>query len=205
MTFELDAVGQINKLEKRITRLESLEGGLGIGTGFTLIDEIVLPDSLQTSVELEIPDNTFQSLCILLSVRYVDIDDQGSSPLYLRMNGDEDASYDWGYRVGALVGYTTALLDTQIELGEISCLGVGEGPVYFASLEGWIVHHSDGDKITPITWMSGCWFSENGGDDDWRDFKGSGHWRNTLAITGLEFFGGTFEINSKFSLYGIGV
>lgn len=212
--FELGAVSRLTDLDRRVSRLETLEtppGGVG---GFTLIEEIRLTANAQEFKFENIPQ-TYQHLYWDASLRATMVpatSNTGWEIIYLQMNGDTGANYAWGEITVAFPAQ--AVNDTKIQVGRVIVPYTGT-PTYddaYTSQTGWMHHYHSTVKKTPVTWILGTMsatVAEVG--RSLAPWKGSGVWDNTAGITELRFHGFTavspnlwFRPSSRISLYGVG-
>ncbi len=208
------AVSLLDNLQRRVSRLETLEAGVGGVGGFTLIETIRLTAEAAEFKFDNIPQ-TYQHLFwdSSLRCRWIGPFTGSSFPdVFLQMNGDTAANYAWGAALGAAF-YSQAVSETRIRVGRMPTPGSGI-PTYnenYASAAGWINHYQSTAKKTSITHHGGMMAGTSG--EVPRTFllwKGSGVWDSLDAINELRFHAWVgvssvvYRAHSRISLYGVG-
>ncbi len=225
MTFPIDPIRISDDLEKRVSRLETLEeAGAATGGFWTLIEEQILTDNAQTVITFDNIDQSFETIVFLISARWYD--GGGSSPLRMRWNDkikypspSTNGIYCWGNLQNATNFWS--FIDDYIELGDMSSRATGSVfPTLFdifTTMVAYIPDYHRDDGIHPVIWHAGGYKTADASAAEWINGRGFGTFEIDGAgtdfrsdpLTKITFgsWGGTathFGINSKFSLYGFG-
>jgi hypothetical protein len=139
-----------------------------------------------------------------LEIRMVTQDTNSSnrwlSGISLQFNGDTAANYAYHYLVGSAgsVSSSGGTAGTDILLRNVTT-GTFTSGIHGSTLVS-VLDYTNTSKNTTVRYLGGAYgHSENGVS------FGSGHWRNTNAITSISIVGAitAFTTSSRFTLYGI--
>jgi hypothetical protein len=113
----------------------------------------------------------------------------------MQFNGDTSSSYSWHYIYGD--GSSTAAGAGATQAFIYNSIIATNASIYNGFIID-ILDYANTNKYKTTRELSGV--DRNGGGEValW-----SGNWRNTAPITSITFSNGTFDTNSRFSLYGI--
>lgn len=166
---------------------------------YELITSTVLSSSAATVTFSSIPQ-TYKHLEIRMVTSDTNSANRWLSGISLGFNSDTAANYAYHYLEGSGGSVTASggINGTDILLRNVTT-GTFTAGIHGAAVAS-ILDYSNTSKNTTVRYLGGCYAnSENG------IFFGSGHWRNTNAITSLSIVGTftAFTTTSRFSLYGI--
>ena len=113
----------------------------------------------------------------------------------MRFNGDASSSYSWHYIYGD--GNTVSAGGGATQAFIYNSITTTSANIYNGFIID-ILDYSNTSKFKTTRELSGQ--DRNGGGEI--NFF-SGNWQNTSPITSIVFSNGTFDTNSRFSLYGI--
>ena len=198
--FEEESAARIRKLERQVSRLETLEQAAGC---LTLIGDVELTDTAAEISFLDIPQT---SKHLWLWTDLINSGAAGSPSGFLRFNGDAGLNYTW-MRFESATGANhggQGLGDTlrnEIDL-RANTIGGGHHEVN-------IVDYTAIGKSRQVLWKGGGGFVFFAGDPGptFEDVivVGRGTWKNTVdAITSLSIGAFTvFDAGSRATLYGL--
>ena len=215
MTERLDLdsqfAGRIDAIDKRVKRLETMEGLSFAGGGWTEIKTYTVEVGVETSISIQNIPPLFLHLMIIVNGR---TDSAPADTLSMRMNNDSGDNYWYQYgRAGNGPGCLLKCAASFPALTDRISMGHKPGPCWlgtplyddiFGVCNIWIPDYRNqykhkevlfdnhyvvapAEEINPVMWRA------------W----GGGTWHSNAPITRLDF-PTRFVKNSKISVYGIG-
>lgn len=216
-------------LDRRISRLETLEDAGGASGGFwTLLEEFILTDNTETTIIFDNINQNYSTLAFIISARWYN-GGVGRAPLRMRWNDiiinpdifSNPGAYAWRTSENGVDNFEFS--SDYIQLGNIGSRYIAGSQAtwtdIFTSMVAYIPDYSRDDKIKPIIWHAGgyatsfgaapaFWINGRGmGQFDIRgaeDFEARNDPLTKITLAGYGGVGTLFQTGSKFSMYGIG-
>jgi hypothetical protein len=203
MTIEQQVAYYLDHLDRRVSRLETLEAAGGGGGGdLFLIETVNL--TVQGNIQITNIPSTAKHLFYTGFVR------GNGQNCAIIMNGAAhalDLTNLATYPCVSFAGQAT-FINNLVVLGGISFSAVGTPDDSFASLWGWIPDIQDTSNKTGACGWTGAFLRDDVIQHNLADYRGGGNWDSAAAITQIDLFhsgagGALFEAGSRFTLYGL--
>lgn len=208
--LDIDLAGRIDAQDKRIERLETLEGLSFAGGGWTEIETVTVNAAVDIISILNIPP-LFLHLVVMINGR---TDTIPCDSLSMRMNNDSGDNYWYQYgRAGNGAGCVLQCAASFAALTDQIMMNNKPGPSWDANVlyddifgvcNVWIPDYRNQYKHKSVLFDNHfiCAPAEEISPVMWRVW-GGGTWHSDAPITRLDF-PNRFIKNSKISVYGIG-